>query len=62
LLRPSKTPLGLYMCLFSCTYMQTYQYNCYIWCSLPGPPPPPPMGMGIHELCSPPPLWVGGGG
>jgi len=25
------------------------------------PPPSPPMGMGIQELCSPPPLWVGRG-
>ena len=25
-------------------------------------PPLPPMGMGIQGLCSPHPLWVGGGG
>ena len=30
--------------------------------ALPGPPLSPPMGMGIQELCSPPPPVGGWGG
>ena len=47
-----------HMPLYIHIYLYIYIY-IYIWCSLPGPPPSHAMGMGIQELCSPPPP-VGG--
>ena len=45
------------MCIFINTDIHIFIYIIYDAASQV----PPPMGMGIQELCSPPPLWVGRG-